>query len=121
MANHASAKKRARQTVKRTVVNTARKSRIKTFIKKIELALLAGDIKAAEAALKAARPEIQRGVTKGVLHKNTASRKISRLTARVKKTVAGDATVKSATKSAAPKKAAVKKPAAKKTANNASS
>jgi small subunit ribosomal protein S20 len=117
MANHASAKKRARQTVKRTVVNTARKSRIKTFIKKIELALLAGDIKAAEAALKAARPEIQRGVTKGVLHKNTASRKISRLTARVKKTVAGDATVKSA----APKKAAVKKPAAKKTANNASS
>ena len=117
MANHASAKKRARQTVKRTVVNTARKSRIKTFIKKIELALLAGDIKAAEAALKAARPEIQRGVTKGVLHKNTASRKISRLTARVKKTVAGDATVKST----APKKAAVKKPAAKKTANNASS
>ena len=117
MANHASAKKRARQTVKRTVVNTARKSRIKTFIKKIELALLAGDIKAAEAALKAARPEIQRGVTKGVLHKNTASRKISRLTARVKKTVAGGATVKST----APKKAAVKKPAAKKTANNASS
>jgi small subunit ribosomal protein S20 len=113
MANHASAKKRARQTIKRTVVNTARKSRIKTFIKKIELALLAGDIKAAEAALKAARPEIQRGVTKGVLHKNTASRKISRLTARVKKTVAGDA----AAKSTAPKKVAVKKPAAKKTAS----
>jgi small subunit ribosomal protein S20 len=114
MANHASAKKRARQTVKRTVVNTARKSRIKTFIKKIELALLAGDIKAAEAALKAARPEIQRGVTKGVMHKNTASRKISRLTARVKKTASGEIVVKAV---AVKKKPAAKKPAAKKAAS----
>lgn len=85
MANHASAKKRARQTVKRAAVNTSRRSRIKTFVKKIEEALLAGDVEAAKKAFKAAQPEIQRGVTKGVMHKKTASRKISRLAARVKK------------------------------------
>ena len=107
MANHASAKKRARQSVKRAKINSSRKSRIKTFIKKIELALTAGDMKAAELALKEARPEIQRGVTKGVLHKNTASRKISRLTARVKKSQSGDGVKAVVAKpKAAPKKKA---------------
>jgi small subunit ribosomal protein S20 len=104
MANHASAKKRARQSTKRAKINSSRKSRIKTFIKKIELALVAGDVTAAELALKEARPEIQRGVSKGVMHKNTASRKISRLAARVKKTQNGDAV-----KAAPAKKATAKK------------
>jgi len=84
MAHHKSAKKRIRQTVKRTDVNRSRVSRIRTFVKKVELALASGDADAARAALKDAQPEIQRGVTKGVLHQNTASRKISRLSARVK-------------------------------------
>ena len=107
MANHASAKKRARQSVKRASVNSARKSRIKTFIKKIEAALLAGDVKAAEAAFKAAQPEIQRGVSKGVMHKKTAARKISRLSSKVKKSATAGGTVKAT----APKKAAPKKKA----------
>jgi small subunit ribosomal protein S20 len=100
MANHASAKKRARQTVKRTDVNTSRRSRIKTFVKKIEEALLAGDVDAAKKAFKAAQPEIQRGVTKGVLHKKTAARKISRLSARVKKSQAGTTTTAKTKKAA---------------------
>lgn len=83
MANHKSAEKRIRQTERRTAVNRARRSRIRTFVKKVELALAAGDKTAAEAALKLAMPELQRGVSKGVLHRNTASRKISRLTGRV--------------------------------------
>lgn len=86
MANHASAKKRAKQNPKRAKINTARKSRIKTFIKKIEAAILAGDAEAAAAAFKAAQPEIMRGVSKGVVHKKTAARKISRLSAKVKST-----------------------------------
>jgi small subunit ribosomal protein S20 len=84
MANHKSAEKRARQTERRTAVNRARTSRIKTFVKKVETAIASGDKSAAAEALRAAQPEIQRGVTKGVVHKNTAARKLSRLSARIK-------------------------------------
>lgn len=84
MANTESAKKRVRVTERRTAVNRARVSRIRTFIKKVELALEAGDAAGAKLAFAAAEPEIARGVSKGVLEKNTASRKISRLSARVK-------------------------------------
>jgi small subunit ribosomal protein S20 len=85
MPNIASAKKRARQTVKRTAVNHARKSRIRSFTRKVEEALEKGDRALAEAALKAAEPEIMRGVSKGVIHKNTGGRKVSRLTKRLAK------------------------------------
>ena len=84
MANHKSAEKRARQTERRTAVNRARTSRIKTFVKKVETAIASGDKSAAAEALRAAQPEVQRGVTKGVVHKNTAARKLSRLSARIK-------------------------------------
>lgn len=84
MAHHRSAKKRIRQTAKRTAVNRARTSRIKTFLRKVEDAVAKGDYDAARTAFEAAEPEIRRGVTKGVLHLNTASRKISRLSRRVK-------------------------------------
>ena len=84
MANTPQSKKRARQTVRRNAVNRARRSRIRTFLRKVEEAIAAGDKDAAFAALRQAEPELMRGVTKGVLHKNTASRKISRLSARVK-------------------------------------
>ncbi len=84
MADHASAKKRIRRNAKRAEVNGARRGRIRTFIKNIELALLAGDAKQAEEALKVARPEIDRGVSKGIMHKNTAARRISRISARIK-------------------------------------
>ena len=84
MAHHASAKKRARQIIRRTAVNRARVSRIRTFVKSVETAIARGDRSAAEAALKAAEPELRRGVGKGVLHRNTAGRKISRLTHRVR-------------------------------------
>ncbi len=84
MANSPSSKKRARQTEARTEVNKARRSRIRTFIRKVEEAITGGDQKVASAALQAAQPEIMRGVTKGVTHKNTASRKISRLASRIK-------------------------------------
>ena len=84
MAYHKSAKKRIRQTERRTAVNRARVSRVRTFVKKVETAIEAGDKTAAEAALKMAQPEIMRGVTKGVLHRNTAARRVSRLSARVK-------------------------------------
>jgi small subunit ribosomal protein S20 len=83
MANIKSAKKRARQTVKRTAINHMRLSRIRTSVKKVETAIAAGDKDAARAALKAAQPELHRGVTKGVLHRNTAARKLSRLSARI--------------------------------------
>jgi len=85
MPNIASAKKRVRRTAKRTEINHSRKSRIRNFTRKVEEAIAKGDKKAAEAALKAAEPEIMRGVTKGVIHKNTGSRKVSRLTKRVSK------------------------------------
>ncbi len=84
MANHKSAEKRIRQTKSRTEVNSARVSRIRTFIKKVESAISAGKKSDAQQALKDAQPEIMRGVSKGVLKKATASRKISRLSARIK-------------------------------------
>lgn len=84
MAHHASAKKRIRQTERRTEVNRSRVSRIRTFVKKVEQALAGGDKTAAAAALRDAEPELMKGVQAGVLHKNTASRKVSRLAARVK-------------------------------------
>ena len=84
MANTAQSKKRARQAVARQDVNKARRSRIRTFLRKVEEALASGNQDAAAAALKAAQPEVMRGVTKGVLPKNTVARKISRLNHRVK-------------------------------------
>ena len=84
MANTPQAKKRARQIERRTEVNKARRSRIRTFLRKVEEAIEGGDQTVAASALKDVQPELMRGVTKGVLHKNTASRKISRLSARVK-------------------------------------
>lgn len=84
MANSPQAKKRARQNERRAAVNKARRSRIRTYLRKVEEAIESGDQAAAAAALRAAQPELMRGVTKGVLHKNTASRKVSRLSARVK-------------------------------------
>ncbi|WP_135502884.1 30S ribosomal protein S20 [Roseovarius aestuariivivens] len=84
MANTAQSKKRARQNLRRLDVNKARRSRIRTFIRKVEEAIASGDKNAAQEALRAAQPELMRGVSKGVFHKNTASRKISRLAARVK-------------------------------------
>ena len=83
MAYHKSAKKRIRQTERRTAVNRARVSRVRTFVKSVELAIAGGDKKAAQDALKSAQPELMRGVSKGVIHRNTASRKMSRLSARV--------------------------------------
>lgn len=84
MANSPQAKKRARQNQARFQINKARRSRIRTYLRKVEEALASGDKDAAAAALKAAQPELMRGVTKGVLHKNTAARKMSRLSHRVK-------------------------------------
>jgi small subunit ribosomal protein S20 len=83
MANSPQAKKRARQNERRFDVNKARRSRIRTFLRKVEEAIASGDKEAATAALRQAQPELMRGVTRGVLHKNTVSRKISRLSARV--------------------------------------
>ena len=84
MANTPSAKKRIRNTLRKTDINKSRRSRIKTFVRKVEDALESKDAKAAMDSLKAAQPEIMRGVTKGIFHKNTASRKISRLSSRIK-------------------------------------
>lgn len=91
MANTAQSKKRARQAEARQDVNKARRSRIRTFLRKVEEALTSGNADAAATALAAAQPELMRGVTKGVLHKNTASRKMSRLTSRVKALAAPNA------------------------------
>jgi len=84
MANSPQAKKRARQNEARFAVNKARRSRIRTYLRKVEEAIASGDKDAASAALRAVQPEIMRGVTKGLLHKNTAARKMSRLSSRVK-------------------------------------
>ena len=84
MANTSSAKKMVRKIERRTAVNTSRRSRMRTFIRKVEEAIVGGDKKNAEAALKAAEPEIMRAVSKGVIHKNTGSRKVSHLSSRVK-------------------------------------
>ncbi|MXP29506.1 30S ribosomal protein S20 [Porphyrobacter algicida] len=83
MANTPQAKKRIRRNANRAEINTARMSRIRSFVKKIETAIAAGDKNAAKEALSAAQPELARGVSRGVLHKNTAARKMSRLTKRV--------------------------------------
>lgn len=83
MASHKSAEKRIRQTAKRAAINKARLSRIRTFVKKVEEAIESGDKAAARSAFLAAQPEMQRGVSKGVLHRNTVSRKISRLNTRI--------------------------------------
>ncbi len=84
MAHHSSAKKRIRQTERRTEVNRARVSRIRTFVKKVETLIEGGDKALAAEALRAAEPELMRGVQAGVVHQNTASRKVSRLVARIK-------------------------------------
>ena len=84
MANTAQSKKRARQSEARYDVNKARRSRIRTFVRKVEEAIASGDAAAAAEAFKNAQPELARGVTKGVLHKNTVARKMSRLASRVK-------------------------------------
>jgi small subunit ribosomal protein S20 len=83
MANHKSSKKRILRNAKREEINHARITRIRTFCKRVELAIRAGDKTAAADALKNAQPEIHRGVTKGVLHRNTAARKISRYSHRI--------------------------------------
>ncbi len=84
MANSPQAKKRARQNERRFQINKARRSRVRTFLRKVEEAIEAGDKDAAAAALRAAQPELMRGVSRGIFHKNTVARKMSRLSARVK-------------------------------------
>jgi len=84
MANNASARKRIRQTERRTERNQARKSRMRTFVKKVEAAIAKGDRTEAATALRLAQPEMQRASTKGVVHLNTVARKLSRLSARIK-------------------------------------
>ena len=84
MANHKSAEKRARQSERRTAANDARRSRVRTSIKKVEVAIASGDKKAALAALRAAQPEIQRGALARVMAPNSAARSVSRLNARIK-------------------------------------
>ncbi|NWG93103.1 MAG: 30S ribosomal protein S20 [Parvularculaceae bacterium] len=85
MANTSSAKKMVRKIARRTEVNKARRSRVRSFVRKVEEAIAAGDKKAAAAALKEAQPELHRAATKGVAHKLTVSRKLSRLAQRVKR------------------------------------
>jgi small subunit ribosomal protein S20 len=84
MAHHKSAKKRIRSNARRAEVNTSRVGRIRTFLKRVEVAIGSGDKAAAQAEFKLAQPELQRGTTRGVIHINTVSRKLSRLTARIK-------------------------------------
>ncbi|HER27542.1 MAG TPA: 30S ribosomal protein S20 [Rhodospirillales bacterium] len=84
MANHASSKKRIRQTERRNKVNGDRRTRIRSYIRKVEEAIVGGDKAIAGAAFKAAQPELMRGVSKGIVHRKTASRKLSRLSARIK-------------------------------------
>ena len=84
MPSHVSAEKRVRRTAKRTAINKNRRSKVRSAIRAVEEALASGDKKAAAAALKAAEPEIMRGVAKGVIHRRTGSRKVSRLNARLK-------------------------------------
>ncbi|MGR3625059.1 MAG: 30S ribosomal protein S20 [Limimaricola sp.] len=84
MANTPQSKKRARQNEQRFAINKMRRSHIRTFLRKVEEAIASGKQDAAQAALREAQPELMRGVTKGVVHKNTAARKMSRLSSRVK-------------------------------------
>jgi small subunit ribosomal protein S20 len=83
MPHHPSAEKRLRQTEKRTATNRARMSRVRTFVKKVETAIESGDKSAAQTALREAQPELHRATTKGVMHKNTVARKLSRLAIRI--------------------------------------
>ncbi|WP_228241813.1 30S ribosomal protein S20 [Porphyrobacter sp. GA68] len=83
MANTPQAEKRIRRNQTRAAINSARVSRIRTFLKQVETAIASGDKEQAKAALSSAQPELARGVARGVLHKNTASRKMSRLSKRV--------------------------------------
>lgn len=83
MPHHKSAEKRLRQTEKRTAINRARLSRVRTFVKKVETAIASGNKAAAQSALQVAQPELHRATTKGVLHKNTVARKLSRLATRI--------------------------------------
>lgn len=84
MANKNSSKKMVRKIERRTLINKSRRSRIRTFVRKVEEAIASGDHGAARDALRAAEPEMMRGAGKGIMHKNTAARKISRLSKRVK-------------------------------------
>lgn len=84
MANTKSAKKAARQAESRTLINQARRSRMRTYVRKVEEAIASGDKQAAAVALREAQPEIMRSALKGIIHRNTASRKISRLSGRIK-------------------------------------
>lgn len=84
MANHASALKRVRRNERRAVINGARRSRIRTFLKKVETSIESGDQNQAQDALKNAQPELMRGAAKGLFHKNYVARKLSRLSARIK-------------------------------------
>ncbi|MGC4024500.1 MULTISPECIES: 30S ribosomal protein S20 [Mesorhizobium] len=84
MANTPSAKKATRKIARRTEINKNRRSRVRTYVRKVEEAIASGDKTAAEAAFLAAQPELMRAATKGVMHKNTASRKVSRLAKRVR-------------------------------------
>ncbi len=84
MANTVSAKKMTRKIAKRTAINRSRRSRMRTFVKKVEAAIATGDKGAAAEALRAAQPELQRAAGKGVVHKNMVARKLSRLSARIK-------------------------------------
>ena len=83
MPHHQSAEKRLRQTEKRTAINRARMSRVRTFVKKVETAIETGDKAEAQSAFQLAQPELHRATTKGVMHKNTVARKLSRLAARI--------------------------------------
>jgi small subunit ribosomal protein S20 len=83
MANHKSAEKRHRQTLKRTEVNRIRVSRLRTFLKKVELAIASGNKEDATVAYAAVQPELHRGVGKGIIHRNTVARKLSRLSVRI--------------------------------------
>jgi small subunit ribosomal protein S20 len=83
MANTTSAKKATRKIARQTAINKSRRTRVRNFVRKVEEAIATGDIAVAAEALKAAQPELQRAATKGVMHRNTVSRKISRLASRV--------------------------------------
>ena len=84
MANTTSAKKMTRKIAKRTLVNRSRRSRMRTFLRKVEEAIAGGDQAVAAQALRAAEPELMRAAQKGIVHKNTASRKVSRLASRIR-------------------------------------
>ena len=88
MANTTSAKKMTRKIAKRTIINRSRRSRMRTFLRKVEEAIAGGDQAVAADALRAAQPELMRAAQKGIVHKNTASRKVSRLASRIRQLAA---------------------------------